>query len=450
MNSLVANPQESQAFGERVLRKVSWRLIPLMMMLYFVAFLDRVNVGFAALTMNKDLALSAAVFGNGAGIFFVGYCLCEVPSNIMLDKLGARKWIARIMITWGLISAGMSFAQGPHSFYLLRFLLGAAEAGLFPGLILYLTYWFPSSYRGKIIGSFMIAIPLSSIIGAPISGALLGVQGLGLHGWQWMFILEGLPSVVIGFFVWFGMTDRPEKATWLTQPEKDWLVGIQAAEQKMRESVHRFTLAQVLIYPRVLLLGVVHSGMQVALYGFSFWLPQMIKSLGGLTNLQVGFITMIPYLFGAAAMYFWGRHSDRKRERVWHVATAGLCGGIGLAGSAYLGSSPVLALVALTISAMGIMAMYPTFWTLPTSMLSGKAAAGGIALISAIGNLLAYFGPSIMGYLKGLTNKYTYGLLALAAFIVCSSILTVIMGQNPALEKSEMMVEGTAAKAAKA
>jgi D-galactonate transporter len=441
MHSAIASRADTQAFGENVLRKVSWRLIPFMILLYFVAFIDRVNVGFAALTMNKDLALTATVFGNGAGIFFIGYFFFEVPSNVIMHKIGARIWIARIMITWGLISAGMAFTHGPMSFYVLRFLLGLAEAGFFPGMILYLTYWFPSSYRAKVVGSFMIAVPISNVIGAPISGALLGIQAFGLRGWQWLFILEGLPSVLLAFVVWFVMTDRPEKATWLTQPERDWLIRVLDTEQKTRESMHHFTLGQALVHPKVLLFGLMYFGVVIALYGFSFWVPQIVKGLGGLSNFQVGVLTMIPYAFGAAAMYLWGRHSDRTRERVWHVFLPGLIGGIGLASSGFLSGSPVLALAALTLSSIGIMAMLPMFWTLPTAMLSGTAAAGGIALINSVGNLGGYFGPAIMGYLRDLTHKYTFGLVVLAFFMAGSGVLALIMGHNPALEKSGMLGE---------
>jgi D-galactonate transporter len=446
MDSAAASSGDFRAFGENVMRKVSWRLIPFLMLLYFIAFLDRVNVGFAALTMNKDLALSATVFGNGAGIFFIGYFFFEVPSNLILEKVGARRWIARIMISWGLISAGMVFAQGPKSFYALRFLLGLAEAGFFPGMILYLTYWFPSLYRGRVIGSFMMAIPISNVIGAPISGALLGLQSFGLRGWQWLFIAEGLPAVLLGFVVWFLMTDKPDKAHWLTQAEKNWLVGVLDAERKTRESVHHFTLWQALTSARVLLLALLDFGVIIALYGFSFWLPQMVKAFGGLSNLQVGFVTMIPYAFGAVAMYLWGRHSDRTGERVRHLFVASLFGGIGLGFSGFLSGSPVLALVALTFSSIGIMAMVPLFWTLPTALLSGTAAAGGIALIGSISNLGGYFGPSIMGYLRDLTHTYAYGMLVLAIFIACAGILALILGHNPALERGGMLAEEGTAK----
>ena len=429
------------------MHKVSWRLIPFMVLLYFVAFLDRVNVGFAALTMNKDLGLTATVFGNGAGIFFIGYFIFEVPSNVALEKFGARMWIARIMITWGIISGLMALTTGPISFYTLRFLLGIAEAGFFPGMILYLTYWFPSAYRAKIVGCFLLAIPISSIIGAPISTALLGTSILGLKGWQSLFILEALPALVLGFVVLFFMTDKPEKAHWLTPAERDWLSRVLQAERKTRESVHHYTLGQALMNPRVVLFGLMYFGIVIGMYGFSFWLPQIIKGFGGLSNWQVGLITMIPSAFAAAAMYLWGRHSDKTGERVWHVFLPAIIGGTSLAISGFLTGTPALALVALTIGAMGIYAALPTFWTLPTAMLSGTAAAGGIALINSIGNLGGYFGPSFMGYLKDWTKSHTYGLIGLGACMAMSGFLALAMGHNRELEKSgiaELQSDATA------
>ena len=429
------------------MHKVSWRLIPFMVLLYFVAFLDRVNVGFAALTMNKDLGLTATVFGNGAGIFFIGYFIFEVPSNVALEKFGARMWIARIMITWGIISGLMALTTGPISFYTLRFLLGIAEAGFFPGMILYLTYWFPSAYRAKIVGCFLLAIPISSIIGAPISTALLGTSILGLKGWQSLFILEALPALVLGVVVLFFMTDKPEKAHWLTPAERDWLSRVLQAERKTRESVHHYTLGQALMNPRVVLFGLMYFGIVIGLYGFSFWLPQIIKGFGGLSNWQVGLITMIPSAFAAAAMYLCGRHSDKTGERVWHVFLPAIIGGTSLAISGFLTGTPALALVALTIGAMGIYAALPTFWTLPTAMLSGTAAAGGIALINSIGNLGGYFGPSFMGYLKDWTKSHTYGLIGLGACMAMSGFLALAMGHNRELEKSgiaELQSDATA------
>ena len=436
-----------QSPGEKVIRKVSWRLIPFMVLLYFVAFLDRVNVGFAALTMNRDLSFTASIYGTGAGIFFIGYFLFEVPSNIMLEKLGARAWIARIMISWGVVSTAMVLTQGRLSFFVLRFLLGVAEAGFFPGMIFYLTYWFPSAYRAKIVGVFLIAIPLSSVIGAPISTALLGVHLFGLKGWQWLFITEGIPAVMLGFVVISCLTDRPEKAHWLTAPEREWLTQVLAAERQTREAVRGYTLRQALTNARVWLLGLVYFGIVIGLYGFSFWLPQIIKGFGGLSNLQVGFLTIVPNAFAALAMYLWGRHSDRAGERVWHVALPAFLGAFGLAASAYFGSEPRLGLVALTLGAIGIYAALPTFWTLPTAMLSGTAAAGGIALINSLGNLSGYFGPSLIGYIKDLTHQYRFGLLTLAGFSVLAGVVTLLLGHNRALERSGDALASSAAAA---
>jgi nitrate/nitrite transporter NarK len=314
-------------------------------------------------------------------------------------------------------------------------------------MILYLTYWFPSAYRAKIVGCFLLAIPISSIIGAPISTALLGTSILGLKGWQSLFILEALPALVLGFVVLFFMTDKPEKAHWLTPAERDWLSRVLQAERKTRESVHHYTLGQALMNPRVVLFGLMYFGIVIGLYGFSFWLPQIIKGFGGLSNWQVGLITMIPSAFAAAAMYLWGRHSDKTGERVWHVFLPAIIGGTSLAISGFLTGTPALALVALTIGAMGIYAALPTFWTLPTAMLSGTAAAGGIALINSIGNLGGYFGPSFMGYLKDWTKSHTYGLIGLGACMAMSGFLALAMGHNRELEKSgiaELQSDATA------
>lgn len=399
-------------------------------LLYFVAFLDRVNIGFAALSMNEDLGFSATVYGTGAGIFFIGYFLFEVPSNILLEKVGARRWIARIMITWGVISAAMAFVNGPAAFYTLRFLLGLAEAGFFPGMILYLTYWFPAAYRARIVGAFLIAIPLSSVVGAPLSTLLLGFEGFGLHGWQWLFIFEGIPSALLGFAVLFFLTDKPEKASWLTREEKDALSDILTAERLVLESAHKPGLKDGLLNVRVWLFSLIYFGILIGLYGLGLWLPQIIKGFGALSNFQIGLLTVIPYFFAAVAMYLWGLHSDLTRERVRHVALPAFLGAIGLAASAFLDFSPALALVALTVSAVGIYSTLPTFWTLPTAMLSGTAAAGGIALINSVGNLGGYLGPSLVGYLKDKTQNYTYGLLVLAAFVALSGVVTLVVGQN--------------------
>jgi MFS transporter, ACS family, tartrate transporter len=410
--------------GAAVIRKVGWRLLPFLGLLYFVAFLDRVNVGFAALTMNADLALTATQFGRGAGIFFLGYVLFEVPSNVMLARLGARVWIARIMISWGLLSAGMAFVSGPWSFYVVRFLLGVAEAGFFPGMIYYLTCWFPAAYRARIVGSFMIALPLSSIIGAPLSTSLLSLNWAGLAGWQWMFLLEGIPAVLLGFAVLLWLTDAPERAGWLAPEERRWLTETLAAERAAQESVRRLTLRDALTSVRIWTLGLVYFGAVVGLYALGFWLPQIIQGLGeGLTNFEVGLTTVVPYTVAAIAMVLWSAHSDRTGERRWHFALSAFVASVALAASGVLHGSPLASLVALTVAAAGIYATLPVFWTLPTALMTGTAAAAGIALVNSIGNVGGFVGPLLVGYFKDETGDYAVGLAILAVLVALSGAL---------------------------
>jgi ACS family tartrate transporter-like MFS transporter len=403
------------------LRKVAWRLIPFMTLLYFVAFLDRVNIGFAALTMNADLGLTPSMFGFASGIFFIGYVLFEVPSNIIMEKVGARIWIARIMITWGLLSAGTAFVSSPTGLYVLRFLLGVAEAGFFPGMILYLTYWFPAAFRARILSAFMIALPVSNAIGSPVSTALLSFEARGLHGWQWMFLLEGIPAVLCGVAVLAFLRDGPAKAAWLTDDERNWLQSELAAERAVHGTASHSSLAS-LREPRVWFFGLIYFGMLVGMYGFGFWLPQIVKGLGTLSNLEVGFATAVPYVAAALTMYFWGKHSDRTRERTWHIALPAFVGAAGLALSGYLGGTPALALAALTLSAMGCYAALPIFWTLPTSMLAAGAAAAGIALVNSIGNTGGFLGPTLVGYVTDATGSYAAALWTLAGFVAFSGV----------------------------
>jgi D-galactonate transporter len=391
---------------------------------YFLAYLDRVNLGFAALTMNAELNFSPTVFAWGAGIFFIGYFIFEVPSNIALEKFGASRWIARIMVSWGIISALMAIVSGPWSFYTLRFLLGVAEAGFFPGIILYLTYWFPAEYRARFLAAFAIAVPVSTVIGAPISGMLLGLDGvMGLKGWQWLFIIEGIPSVILGVVTWFYLTDKPEKAEWLTPDQKMWLSDKLEGERLAKESAHGMTLRQALSSPKVLMLSVIYFGFVGALYGMQFWLPQIVKAFG-FTNLQTGFVTAIPYLFGSIAMVLWAQHSDKTRERVWHVGLPLLLTAVALALSG-ISTNPTLTMVALTVAAIGVFCTFALFWTLPTAWLSGTAAAGAIALINSIGNLAGFGGPYLIGWVKELTGSTSTGLLVLAAMPLVAGILVL-------------------------
>ena len=408
----------------RVLRKITLRIVPFIMILYFIAFLDRVNIGFAALTMNQELGFSPTVFGFGAGIFFIGYFLFEVPSNLILHKVGARIWIARVMITWGLVSGAMAFVQGTTSFYTLRFLLGVAEAGFFPGIILYLSYWFPAQRRAQVTAMFMAAAPLSTALGSPISGALLEMHGLfGFSGWQWMFVLEAVPALILGVVVLFYLTDRPEKAKWLTDEEREWLVTTMAAEQARRPQQQHQSLWRGLADRRVLALSLVYFGTSAGLYTLGIWSPQIIKSFG-MSSLEVGFINAIPAVLAVGAMIWWARHSDRRNERTWHVIAACLLAALGLV-LAGIATTIVAVMLALILVNIGISSSKPPLWSMPTLFLSGSAAAAGIATINSIGNLGGFFGPTIIGVIKQQTGSYANGLYFVAALLVLSALLVL-------------------------
>ncbi len=408
-----------------MLGKAARRLIPFMGLLYVVSFLDRVNVSYAALTMNADIGLSASAFGLGAGIFFIGYFLFEVPSNLILHRIGARIWIARILVTWGVVAMAMAAVRGPASFLIARFLLGIAEAGFFPGMILYLTYWFPGPERGRIIGAFMLAVPIASALGGPLSTMLLGTSLFGLAGWQTMFLLEGLPAIVLGLVVMAVLPDRPASARWLSERERECLEALVA-----RDEPAPVRLSDGLLSGRVWLFAAVYFGLVLGLYGFGFWAPQIIKSLGGLTNGQVGLVSAIPYVLAAIAMVRWGRHSDATAERVWHVCVPACFGALGFLASATM-TDPYLRLAALCFGAVGIYAALPVFWTLPTATLSGTAAAGGIALINSIGNLGGYLGPFAVGWLKDWTGGYAAGLAVIAGALVGSGLLVLLTPRRP-------------------
>ena len=420
---------------QRTIAKVTSRLVPFLVLCYFVAYLDRVNVSFAALTMNKDIGLSASAFGFGAGIFFLAYFLFEVPSNLFLERVGARKWIARIMFTWGLISGAMAFVGGERSFYILRVLLGIAEAGFFPGIIFFLTLWFPAVYRARIIGYFMAAIPLSTVIGAPVSGLLLGMDGVaGLKGWQWLFVLEAMPALVMSVAVFFYLTDRPADASWLEADERTWLVTRLNQEQRVREAAREYSVKQALLDPKVWALSLVYFGAVATNYGLSFFLPQIVKAFG-VTNVQAGLIAALPYVVGVVAIVLWGRRSDRKLERRYHLAFPLLVASCGIALSTAL-PDPTLKMAALSVAGFGIFGCLPVFWTFPTAFLSGAAAAGGIALINSIGNLAGFAGPYAMGRLKDLTGTYTAGLLSLSAVGFIAMIIVLALGHDHSLERA--------------
>jgi len=417
-----------RSLEQATMRRVAWRLIPFICLLYFIAFIDRVNIGFAALTMNKDLGFTASVFGFGAGVFFFGYFLFEVPSNLILDRVGARLWIARVMITWGLISGAFAFIQGEMSFYGLRFLLGAAEAGFFPGIILYLGYWFPIRYRAGVVSLFMAAAPVSVLLGSPVSSALLELEGvLGLHGWQWMFLIEAVPAVILGFVVLVYLTDRPEKAAWLSDDQRAWLVAEMEAERAGRRAQARHNLLSGLTDLRVLALALVYFGTSAGLYTLGIWAPQIIKGLG-LSTMTVGLLNAVPPTVAVVAMILWARHSDRTGERTWHVVIACLAASLGLmqAGGA---TSVVAVIAALSLVNVGISAAKPPLWAMPTLFLSGPAAAVGIATINAIGNLGGFVGPWMIGWIKDRTGSFAGGLMFVAGLLLISAILTLVVAR---------------------
>ncbi len=411
-------------FEEATYRKVAWRLIPFLLICYVVAYLDRVNVGFAKLQMLGDLKFSETVYGLGSGIFFIGYFLFEVPSNVILHRVGARVWIARIMISWGILSACMMFVATPTMFYVVRFLLGLAEAGFFPGIILYLTYWYPAHRRAKMTAFFMTAVALSGIIGGPLSGWILrdfnGINGWA--GWQWMFLIEGVPSVIIGIVVLFFLDDRIAHAKWLNAEEKALLdrnIKMDNAD-KVDEPI-----GKIFATGRVWLMGLIYFSFVMGLYGISFWLPTIIKQTGIADALTIGLLSAIPYAFAAVSMVLVARHADATGERRWHIAIPGLLGAVGLIMSIVWRADTTLAMVALTVATMGILTTLPSFWSLPTSFLAGTGAAAGIALINSLGNLAGFVSPFAVGWLKDLTSSTNSGMYLLAGSLVVGALLTL-------------------------
>jgi len=433
---MVNAPDELAA---RTLRKIGWRILPFAMLLYFVSFIDRVNIGFAALTMNKDVGLSPAAFGLGAGIFFAGYFLFEVPSNLILHRVGARVWIARVMISWGIVSGATAFVHGPVSFYVLRFLLGAAEAGFFPGMILYFSYWFPASHRAAATSVFMAAAPLSTALGSPLSGALMELHGwLGLAGWQLMFLIEAVPAVLLGIAVLFVLTSRPENAAWLAADERGWLVESLKREQQQTARSH--SILQGLMDPRVLVLALIYFGTSAGLYALGIWSPQIIAGFG-LSPLAVGWLSAGPGIAAVVAMVLWSWHSDRTGERTWHVVIACL---LAAAGLFYCGvaASLVGVLVALALVNIGVSASKPPLWSMPVKFLAGSGAAAGIAAINALGNLGGFVGPTMIGLLKGWTGSFLGGLYFVAGLLLLSALLTLLLARS---ERNKALAAGQAA-----
>jgi MFS transporter, ACS family, tartrate transporter len=419
-------PETKPIDGERVVAKVAWRLIPLLVAGFFVAYLDRVNVGFAALTMNKELGFTPEFYGWAAGSFFIGYCLFEAPSNYVLHHVGARLWIARIMVSWGLVAALTAFIWNETSFVALRLLLGAAEAGFAPGVILYLTYWIPAAQRARILAAFLIAVPLGSAIGSPISGVILTVMDgvAGVSGWRWLYFMEAAPSLALGVVCYFYLPDRPRDAKWLTAGERDWLQSALARE----EPAHDENYWRALQDRRVLTLGAAYFGVVLSLYGLGFWLPQIIKGFGA-SILAAGFLAAIPYACGALAMWAWSRSSDRREETAAHTAIVAVLGSFGLAAAAYA-PSHLLSMVALTLAAIGAVAALPTFWSFCTTALGAADAVVGVAVINSIGNLSGLAGPYLVGAIKGATGEFSDALLALAVgpLLTAALILRVARG----------------------
>jgi D-galactonate transporter len=412
------------AFEEATYRKVAWRLIPLLMLCYVVAYLDRVNVGFAKLQMSAALNLSDTVYGFGAGIFFIGYFLFEVPSNVILHRVGARVWIARIMITWGIVSILTMFITTPAMFYVMRFLLGLCEAGFFPGIILYLTYWYPAQRRGRMTTWFMTAIAISGVVGGPVSGWILrSFDGLnGWQGWQWLFLLEGVPSIVVGVLVFFVLDDRIGQAKWLTDEERALLERNIAAEESTKEDL---PLVTVLTNPRVLMMSLTYFSFVMGLYGVSFWLPTIIKATGVKDAFVIGLLSAIPFAAAVIGMVLVAKSADRTRERRWHIAIPAAAGALGLVLSVAWAHDTTLAMAALTLATIGILTTLPLFWSLPTAWLAGTGAAAGIALINSIGNLAGFLSPYAVGWLKQATAANDSGMVMLAAFMILGGLLAL-------------------------
>jgi MFS transporter, ACS family, tartrate transporter len=425
------------ALERATIRKVFLRIIPFTSVLYLICYIDRINVGFAALTMNKEIGLTPTLYGWGAGIFFWGYCLFEVPSNVVLEKVGARMWICRIMITWGLLSGAMAFVAGPTSFLIVRFLFGVAEAGFAPGMFLYFTYWFPAEYRGRIIACYLVTLPLAVAIGAPVSTALLELDGVfGLAGWKWLFICEAVPAIIGGLVVPLYMTNRPAEARWLSAEQRNWLQGVLDAERRQVESVRVYTLWQSLTNPRVLLLSVLFLGIGVASVGIVAFLPQIIKQLG-VTNMMTGVLVSLPYVIGSIAMIVWGWVSDRMNERRWNLVISCGCGFVGMAGVGYTVGT-WWALLPLSLATIGFYGMKPVFWPLPSDFLSGTAAAGGLAVINSIGNLGGFFGPMLLGWTKDATGGYAAGIYVLAGCALVSTVLALAVPGRKSAERPRL------------
>jgi D-galactonate transporter len=423
-NHAISVPAADSAFEEQAYAKVFRRVVPLIIVCYIVAYLDRINVGFAKLQMEIDLGFSQTVYGLGAGMFFIGYFFFEVPSNLIMYRVGARLWIARIMITWGLLSMCFVFVKTPFWFYTLRFLLGAAEAGFYPGVILYLTYWYPDRRRAAIVATFMAAIPIAGIFGNPLSGWVMDGfdQVAGMRGWQWMFIIEAIPAVILGIVVMFYLYNGIREATWLTEDEKLLLErNIEAEASTKKKNPH--SLGAVFTDPRVWMMSAIYFCFVMGQYGLTFWMPTLVKATGVEGNFVTGLLSAIPFLVAVVAMILCGRSADRHRERRWHLIIPALCGAVGFVVAALTAGNTAIAITFLSLAAGGVLTCAPLFWSLPTSFLRGSAAAAGIAAINSIGNLAGFVSPYLIGFLKDFTQNNRTGMYMLAGMLVLGAIL---------------------------
>jgi ACS family tartrate transporter-like MFS transporter len=421
--------------GSAVVARVIRRIIPFIFCCYVVAYVDRVNIGFAARDLQRDLHLSDWAYGFGGGLFFFGYFLFEIPSNLLLQRMGARVWIARIMIVWGFVSMATIFVHDEWSFYASRVLLGLAEAGFFPGVILYLTFWIPAAYRARAGALFMMAIPISVLIGSPISEALLQLNGLGgLKGWQWLFLGEGLPAVVLGVMTLWFLTDKPEQADWLPAPQRDWLIAQLArekAERTQRMEQHGTHGLRSMLSPKVWQLCAIYFLQALVTYGLFLWLPKILSEVSGFKGMQLSMITMLPFVAALAGMIIIGNHSDRTRERKWHAAGCALTAALGIGLAAFSQHSTLLIVLAFTLSQLGQRSILSVFWAIPPIFLGGTAAAASIALINSIGNLGGSVGPAVMGWLRTGRQDYTAGLLALSGALVLQALLIMALRLPP-------------------
>ena len=421
---------QDKALEDETMRRVSWRLMPFLLLAYLLCYIDRVNVGFASLQMNKAVGIDPKIYGLGAGIFFVGYFILEVPSNLALERFGARKWIARIMLSWGVISGAFALIGGPISFLVLRFLLGAAEAGFFPGVILYLTYWYPAEYRARIVGIFMVAIPIAGLIGSPVSGAILGMDGvLGLGGWQWIFILEAVPTLVLGIVAFVALSDKPNDAAWLTAEQKTWLNAKLEGERRRASRVAPMSVWKVMTNKTVLIMALVYAGAAGASTSLALWMPQLVKSFG-LTNLQTGLVNAVPFGIAAVWMILWGRSSDRTGERVWHNALPLMWMVLALLGTFLVIGNMWATIALLTLIAAGTYASKGPFWAICSEWLGAASAAAGLAQINALGNLSSFFFNYLLGWIQAETGSFPLALMPIALTAAIGTVCVLVIGHR--------------------